>query len=155
MAISGITTTLWFTSEAQEAVNFYTSLFPDSEIRETSYYGAGAPMPEGSVLTVSFTIFGQSFLALNGGEHDPHNDAVSFQISCDTQDEIDHLWNSIIADGGEESMCGWCHDRFGVRWQITPAELPGLLGSSDPAEAQFAWQAMMEMKKFVIKDLRP
>jgi predicted 3-demethylubiquinone-9 3-methyltransferase (glyoxalase superfamily) len=104
------------------------------------------------VLVVEFTLFGRPFAALNGGPHFTHSEAVSFQVLCDTQDEIDHLWTSLIANGGEESMCGWCKDRFGVSWQIVPRMLNPLLQHSDDAVRTRAWDAMVGMRKLIIAD---
>lgn len=153
MAITGTTTCLWFDEQAGEAADFYVSLFPESRIVSTSHYQEGAPKPAGSVLTVEFELFGQAFLALNAGPEFPHSPAISFQVFCDTQDEIDRLWDALTSDGGSESMCGWCADRFGVSWQVIPRALPELLGNPDPARAQQAWSAMMTMRKLVIADL--
>ncbi|MFM8814809.1 MAG: VOC family protein, partial [Actinomycetes bacterium] len=146
-------TYLWFDDEALEAAEFYTSLFPNGKINNVSYYQGGAPKPEGSVLVVEFEIFGRQFGALNGGPQFPHSEAVSFQVACDTQGEIDHLWNALISNGGAESQCGWCKDRFGVSWQIVATQLGELLGSDDPVKSKKAWEAMMQMTKIVIADL--
>ena len=153
MTIQGVTTYLLFDDEALEAAEFYTSLFPNGKINNISYYQGGAPKPEGSVLVVEFEIFGRQFGALNGGPQFPHSEAVSFQVACDTQEEIDHLWNALIANGGAESQCGWCKDRFGVSWQIVATQLGELLGSDDPVKSKKAWEAMMQMTKIVIADL--
>ena len=153
MTISGVTTFLWFDYQAEEAANFYVSLFPQSRIGKVSYYPEGSLLPAGTVLTVEFELFGQPFACLNGGPHFPHSEAVSFQITCDTQDEIDHLWNSLIANGGEESQCAWCKDRFGVSWQIVPNALTEALSSSDSEVSRYAMQAMLQMGKIIIKDL--
>ena len=126
---------------------------PNSRMKNISYYQAGAPKPEGSVLTVDFEIFGREFSALNGGPQFPHSEAVSFQIACDTQEEIDHIWNALVSNGGAESQCGWCKDRFGVSWQVTATQLGEFLGSSDPKKSKKAWEAMMQMTKIVIADL--
>lgn len=153
MAISGITTCLWFDDQAEKAAQFYVATFPDSTILSTSHYASDAQKPEGSVLTVEFELFDQPFLALNGGPHFTHSPAVSFQVFCDTQEEVDRLWNALVADGGEESMCGWCSDRFGVSWQIIPRRLTELLSSSDPEVARRTTERMMTMSKIVIADL--
>lgn len=153
MTITGVTTFLWFDDRAEEAANFYVSLFPQSRIISTSYYEKNAQKPAGSVLTVEFELFGIPFAALNGGPQFPHSEAVSFQVHCDTQDEIDNLWNALTSDGGEESMCGWCKDRFGVSWQVIPRRLGELLSSGDSAASGRAFAAMMEMRKIVIADL--
>ncbi len=149
MSIHGVTTFLWFDDEAAQAAAFYVSLFPDSRMKSTSYYGEGAPKPAGSVLVVEFELFGQPFAALNGGPQFPHSEAVSFQVSCDSQQEIDELWNALIAGGGEEGACGWCKDRFGVSWQVTPSRLGEFLGA--PGEAgRRAMAAMLQMHKLDI-----
>lgn len=153
MTIQGITTCLWFDDQAEEAAAFYVATFPDAAIASTSYYPTDAQRPKGSVLTVEFTIFGQPFLALNGGPHFTHSPAISFQVFCDTQAEVDELWNTLTSNGGEESMCGWCSDRFGVSWQIIPRRLTQLLSSSDPDVARRTTERMMTMNKIVIADL--
>ena len=152
MSIHGVTSFLWFDNEAHEAAEFYVSLFPNSRIKSESHYGEGAPKPAGSVLVTEFELFGQPFAALNGGPQFPHSEAVSFQVSCDTQEEIDGLWAALTADGGEESMCGWCKDRFGVSWQVTPTRLGDFLGAPGAA-GQRAMAAMLQMRKFDISAL--
>ena len=153
MAISGVTTFLWFDKEAEEAANLYVSLFPESRIGNISYYPEGSQLPAGTAMTVEFELFNQPFICLNGGPLFPHSEAVSFQIACDTQEEVDHLWNSLIANGGSEGQCGWCKDKFGVSWQIIPKALPQALSSSDPEISSRAMQAMMQMGKIIIADL--
>ncbi|MFZ9628570.1 MAG: VOC family protein [Ilumatobacteraceae bacterium] len=150
MAITGVTTFLWFDDDALEAATFYASLFPDSSLGAVSYYPAGGQQPEGTVLTAEFALFGQPFVALNGGPQFPHSEAVSFQVHCDTQDEIDRIWDALVADGGEESMCGWCKDRWGVSWQIVPRRLSDFLGHSDAAASGRAFAAMMSMRRMDI-----
>jgi predicted 3-demethylubiquinone-9 3-methyltransferase (glyoxalase superfamily) len=108
-----MTTYLWFDNQALESATFYVDLFPQSRLGEISYYQADAQQPAGSVLTVEFEIFGRSFAALNGGLQFPHSEAVSFQVSCETQEDVDHLWNALTSNGGSESQCGWCKDRWG------------------------------------------
>jgi predicted 3-demethylubiquinone-9 3-methyltransferase (glyoxalase superfamily) len=152
MSIHGVTSFLWFDNEAHEAAEFYVSLFPDSRITFESHYGEGAPKPAGSVLVTQFELFGRPFAALNGGPQFPHSEAVSFQVSCDTQEEIDALWAALIADGGEEGMCGWCKDRFGVSWQVTPTRLGAFLGAAGEA-GQRAMAAMLQLRKFDISAL--
>ncbi len=153
MSISGITTCLWFDQHAAEATEFYVATFPDTRIISTSYYPTDAQHPAGTVLTVEFELFGQPFLALNAGPEFPHSPAVSFQIFCDTQDEVDRLWNAIVGGGGEESRCGWCSDRFGISWQIIPRRLGELLSSSEPDVARRATESMMTMGKIDIAAL--
>ena len=147
-----ITPCLWFDGNAREAAEFYTSVFPNSNIREISRYGSAGPRPEGSVMTVSFELDGTPFVALNGGPDFTFNEAISFQVSCEGQDEVDHYWNA-LSDGGEEGPCGWLKDRFGVSWQIVPTALPRLLGDPDPERAQRAMAAMLKMKKIQIDEL--
>ena len=154
MAISGLTTCLWFDDQAEEAANFYVNIFPGSKITGMDYYQDHPIKPAGSVLTVQFELFGHPFLALNGDPQFSHSEAVSFQVTGETQDEIDFLWNSLIADGGQESQCGWCKDKFGVSWQVIPTQLGELLSNSDPNKSKPAWQAMMEMTKIIIADLQ-
>lgn len=153
MAIDGVTTCLWFDDQAEEAAQFYVATFPGSKVLSTSFYATDAQKPEGSVLTVDFELFGQRFLALNGGPHFTHSPAISFQVFCDTQDEIDRLWDALVSDGGEESMCGWCSDRFGVSWQIIPRRLTDLLSSADAEVARRTTERMMTMRKIVIAEL--
>lgn len=148
MAVSGVTTHLWFDDQALDAAEYYVSLFPDSRIASVSHYPEGGQRPAGSVLLVEFELFGQSFAALNGGPEFPHSEAVSFQVRCDTQEELDRVWDALVADGGSESMCGWCKDRFGVSWQVVPSHLDRLL--SHPA----AWSALMTMRRIDIQALR-
>ena len=152
MTITGATPYLWFDRNAREAAEFYVSIFPGSSITSISHYLDDAQLPKGSVLVVEFTLFGRPFAALNGGPHFTHSEAVSFQVLCDTQDEIDRLWNALVADGGEESMCGWCKDRFGVSWQIVPRMLNPLLQHTDDAVRMRAWESMLKMRKLVIAD---
>lgn len=154
MAITSLTTYLWFDSQAAEAAEFYVSLFPNSRMLSVSHYPENAQKPAGTILTVEFQIFGQTFAALNGGPIFPQTEAVSFQIGCDTQDEVDHLWNSLISNGGAESMCGWCKDRFGVSWQVIPKILGELLSESDKGRSDKAFAAMMQMRKIDIAALQ-
>lgn len=154
MAISGLTTFLWFDNQALEVAQFYVDTFDNSRLGEISYYPAETPGRGGSVLSVEFELFAQHWVTLNGGPEFSHSPAVSFQISCDTQDEIDRLWSRFVDNGGQESRCGWCQDRWGVSWQIVPTQLPQFLASPHPEQAQHALLAMMAMSKFVIDDLR-
>ena len=150
MAVTGITTFLWFDTEALAAAEFYVSLFPGASMGNVSYYPESPERPAGSVLVAEFSLFGQAFAALNGGPQFPHSEAISFQVHCDTQDEIDHLWDGIVGNGGAESMCGWCKDRWGVSWQIVPRRMGDYLGNSDPAAAGRAYSAMMTMRRLDI-----
>ena len=147
-----ITPCLWFDTEGEDAANFYTSIFPDSRILEVSRYGSAGPRPEGMVMTVSFELDGQSFLALNGGPQYTFSEAVSFQVSCSSQEEVDEYW-SRLSEGGEEGPCGWLKDRFGVSWQVVPKRLPELLTTSDPETSQRVMRTMMKMKKIEIGEL--
>lgn len=155
MASTNIITFLWFDTQALEAATFYTTLFPDSKLGSISYYPVDAQKPEGSVLTVEFELFGRPFVALNGGPEFPHSEAVSFQVSCETQDDVDRLWNALVEDGGLESQCGWCKDRWGVSWQIIPTALPQALSGAAGYDSGYAFRAMMQMSKIIISDLKP
>lgn len=148
-----ITPYLWFESQAEEAANHYISIFKNSRIVDVQRYGEGAPLPAGTVMMVTFELEGQRFMALNGGPHATFNEAISFYVSCQTQDEVDQLWHR-LSDGGEEGPCGWLKDRYGLSWQIIPDVLPELLTDSDPEKAGRAMQAMFGMKKIDIQGLR-
>ncbi len=148
-----VTPFLWFDDNAEEAVNFYTSVFPESRIVSVNRYGDGAPMPKGTVMTASFELFGLAFTALNAGPQFKFNEAVSFVVNCESQEEVDYYWNKLTADGGEESRCGWLKDKFGLSWQIVPVQLPALLAHKDPEKAKRAMQAMMTMNKIEIKKI--
>ena len=145
-------TCLWFDTGGEEAARFYTSVFPNSELGEITRYGSAGPRPEGTVMTVSFELNGQKFVALNGGPNYTFSEAISFQVLCKDQDEVDAYW-SALSEGGEEGPCGWLKDRFGLSWQIVPTRLPELLGDPDPERAQRAMAAMLEMKKIDIAAL--
>ena len=147
---------LWFDGQAEEAAQLYTSVFPNSSIDQVTRYGPDMPPPmkEGDVLTVDFTLDGQAYTALNGGPQFPFTEAVSFQIRCADQEEADHYWDGLTADGGEESMCGWLEDRFGVSWQVYPSELITLTNDPDPGRAQRATQAMLRMRRIDIAGIR-
>ena len=147
-----ITPSLWFDTEGEEAASFYVSIFPKSRITDISRYGLAGPRPEGTVMTVSFELDGLQFVALNGGPEFTFNEAISFQVDCKDQDEVNLYWSK-LAEGGEEGPCGWLKDKFGVSWQIVPAALPRLLGDPDPARAQRAMKAMLGMKKIEIEEL--
>src|SRR5215213_438426 len=147
-----ITPCLWFDTEGEEAAAFYTSVFPNSKIVDIAYYGSAGPRAEGTVMTVDFELDGQQFVALNGGPDFTFNEAISFQVGCESQDEVDSYW-STLAEGGEEGPCGWLKDRFGVSWQIVPTRLPELLSDSDGEKAQRVMQAMLGMRKIQIDEL--
>ena len=148
-----ITPFLWFDDQAEQAAQFYVSLFPDSRILEVVRYGDDAPGQAAGVSSVSFVLQGLEFLALNGGPLFPFTEAISLYTTADTQEEIDRLWNALIADGGEPSQCGWLKDRWGLSWQIVPKRLSELLGDPDPARAHRALQAMLAMGKLDIAAL--
>jgi predicted 3-demethylubiquinone-9 3-methyltransferase (glyoxalase superfamily) len=145
-------TCLWFDDRGEEAARFYTSVFPSSKLGEIARYGSAGPRPEGTVMTVSFELNGQKFVALNGGPHFTFSEAISFQVMCEDQDEVDSYW-SALSDGGEEGPCGWLKDRFGLSWQVVPVRLPELLGDPDHERAQRVMAAMLEMKKIEIGEL--
>jgi predicted 3-demethylubiquinone-9 3-methyltransferase (glyoxalase superfamily) len=143
---------LWFDTQAQEAAEFYTSVFPRSRVVSTTKYPQGASQPAGSVLTVEFELDGQRFVALNGGPRFTFDEAVSFQVTCRDQEEIDDYW-ARLSDGGEEGPCGWLKDRFGLSWQVVPAGLDRLLGGDDPQRAHRVMQAILAMGKIDIAAL--
>lgn len=144
---------LWFDSSAEEAAQFYVSVFDNSRILDISRYGEGAPMPAGTVLTVDCEIGGQRILALNGGPAFSFNESMSLVVDAPTQAEIDRLWNALIADGGEPSQCGWLKDKYGLSWQIVPPRLSELLNGPDRAGANRAMQKMLTMSKLDIAAL--
>ena len=148
-----IKTFLWFDTEAEEAAKFYTSVFHDGKIGAIARFPEGSPRPAGMVMTVEFHIAGHDFVALNGGPEFKFNESVSFAIECDTQKEIDDYWDKLLAGGGKPVQCGWLKDRYGLSWQIVPAEL-GSLFEGDPMRARRAMQAMLQMVKLDIAKLR-
>jgi predicted 3-demethylubiquinone-9 3-methyltransferase (glyoxalase superfamily) len=149
-----ITPFLWFDDQAEEAAEFYVSVFPNSRIEQLTRYGDAGPGPAGSVMTVRLTLDGNEFVALNGGPaHYGFNESISFVVNCKTEAEVDHYW-SALTDGGEEIACGWLKDRYGLRWQIVPEGLLELLGDPDPQRAQRANEAMLGMKKLDLRALR-
>src|SRR3954469_16503859 len=145
-AMPSITPCLWFDTDAEAAARLYTSVFPNSRIGSISHYGEGGPRPAGTVLTVEFELDGKSFTALNGGPEFTFNEAISFQISCQDQAEVDHYADALTADGGEEGPCGWVKDGFGVAWQIVQEAMVELLKDPDPERASRAMAAMMKMQ---------
>lgn len=153
-----ISTCLWFDNRAEEAVNFYTSVFKNSKIGSTSHYDENSAkasgIPEGSVLTVTFELEGRQFMALNGGPTFKFNESVSLVVNCDSQEEVDYYWDKLISDGGEESMCGWLKDKFGLSWQVIPTELEKLMSSKEPGKAKRVMAALLQMKKLDINVLR-
>jgi predicted 3-demethylubiquinone-9 3-methyltransferase (glyoxalase superfamily) len=147
-------TCLWYDGQAEEAANFYASVFPDSRVKSVNRAPGDYPAgKQGDVLTVEFTVLGEDFLGLNGGPNFKFNESVSFQVYTDDQEETDRYWNAIVSNGGEESMCGWCKDRFGLSWQITPRRLLELTTEKDPARSKAAFNAMMQMRKIDIAAL--
>lgn len=145
-------TCLWFDGKAREAANFYASIFPESSVEDNWIAPTDTPgNKQGEEIVVNFKIFGRSFIGLNGGPQFPHSEAISFQIPCANQDEIDKYWELLTKDGGQESQCGWLKDKFGISWQITSPEMMKYLGGEDPAGAQRATQAMLGMKKIDLK----
>jgi predicted 3-demethylubiquinone-9 3-methyltransferase (glyoxalase superfamily) len=148
-ATTKITPFLWFDGQAEDAANFYVSIFENAKILSVSRYGEEAPGTTGTVMTVSFELDGQKFVALNGGPEYTFTPAISFSIDCKTQQEVDHFWNR-LSEGGETSQCGWLSDKFGVTWQVVPSVLPELLQSDDEAKAEAAMKAMLQMTKLDI-----
>jgi two-component system sensor histidine kinase QseC len=148
-----ITPFLWFDKEAEEAANFYTSIFKNSSIDLKSYYGDGMPLPEGTILTIEFTLSDEKFTALNGGPLFKFNESVSFVVHCDSQEEVDYYWDSLLKDGGKESQCGWLKDKFGLSWQVVPERLLELITDKDKEKANRVMQAMMKMVKIDVAAL--
>jgi predicted 3-demethylubiquinone-9 3-methyltransferase (glyoxalase superfamily) len=148
---------LWFDTQAEQAANFYVSIFGDSRIKRTTRYGKVGHETHGkeagSVLTVEFELCGQAFVALNGGPLFKFNEAISFQVLCETQDEIDYFWGR-LCDGGVESACGWLKDRYGVSWQVVPSDLPQMLTDADSTKSERAMAALLKMKKFDLAALQ-
>jgi predicted 3-demethylubiquinone-9 3-methyltransferase (glyoxalase superfamily) len=142
-----ITPFLWFDNQAEEAMNFYVSIFENSKVLGVT------PGPNGIAQSVTFELEGQEFMALNAGPQFKFNEAISFFVDCKTQDEVDELWEKLTADGGEESMCGWLKDKYGLWWQIIPSALGELLGDEDPEKAKRVVEAMLKMQKIIIADL--
>ena len=151
--MQNVSTCLWFNDQAEQAVAFYTSLFPNSWVIGTTYYLEGAPPPAGSVLTIQFTLDGTEYLALNGGPAFAFSPAVSMVAYCDTQEEVDRLWSK-LTERGHEGQCGWLTDRYGVSWQIVPRQLLALLNTPDKAASQRAFASMMTMRKLDIAALQ-
>lgn len=152
--MSKITPNLWFDGNAEAAAEFYVSLFPDSRIDAVHRSAGDNPSTKkGDVLLVEFTLSGSKFVGINGGPQFPFTEAVSFQIDCADQEEVDHYWNAFTTDGGSEGQCGWCKDRFGLSWQVVPRRLGQLMGSSDRAAAEHTMQAMLKMKKLDVAAL--
>ena len=148
-----ITPFLWFDNQAEEAANFYVSLFKNSKVTGVSRYGEAGPGPKGTAMTVTFQLEGQEFTALNGGPIFHFTEAISFFVDCKTQEEVDSLWDK-LTDGGEPGQCGWLKDRFGLSWQIVPAALGELMSGPDPAKSKRVMEAMLKMRKIDISELR-
>ncbi len=144
---------LWFDTEAEEAAGFYTSVFDNSRIVSVTRYPEAAPRPAGMVMTVEFELDGQRFVGINGGPEFTFDEAVSLQITCETQEEVDYYWER-LTEGGEEGPCGWLKDRYGLSWQVVPAGMEEVLADPDPERAQRAMQAMLGMRKIDIAALR-
>ena len=147
-----ITPCLWFDTEGEDAAAFYTSVFPNSKILDVTHYGSAGPRAEGMVMTVTFELDGEKFIALNGGPDFSFNEAISFEVSCESQEEVDAYWSK-LSQGGEEGPCGWLKDRFGVSWQIVPTRLWELVTDPDEEKAQRAMAAMLKMGKIEIDEL--
>jgi predicted 3-demethylubiquinone-9 3-methyltransferase (glyoxalase superfamily) len=148
-----ITTFLWFDNNAEEAVNFYVSIFKNSKVLSTTRYGEIGPGPKGTIMTIAFKLDGQEFAALNGGPQFKFTEAVSLVVHCQTQEEVDNFWEK-LSEGGEKVECGWLKDKFGLFWQITPEVLLELLTDSDEQKVQRVMKAMMQMKKLDIQGLK-
>jgi predicted 3-demethylubiquinone-9 3-methyltransferase (glyoxalase superfamily) len=151
--MKGVTPCLWFDAQAEEAARFYTSLLPNSRIVDVTHYGEAGPGEPGSVMTVEFELDGRPFVGLNGGPEFTFNEAVSFQLHCQTQDEVDELWEK-LGEGGEHGPCGWLKDRYGLSWQVVPTELQELLRDPDPERSQRVMAAMLKMGKIEVEQLR-
>jgi predicted 3-demethylubiquinone-9 3-methyltransferase (glyoxalase superfamily) len=148
-----ITPFLWFDDKAEEAANFYVSIFKNSKVLSVTRYGEAGPGPKGKVMTVEFQLEGQEFVALNGGPHFKFTEAISFVVNCETQEEVDEFWAKLSA-GGQESQCGWLKDKYGLSWQIVPRVLVELVQDKDPEKSQRVMKAMLQMKKIDIKTLK-
>ena len=149
-----ITTFLWFDGDAEEAVHFYLSIFQDSKILAESRWGEGGPFPKGTLMTANFQLAGQEFIALNGGPHYHFTEAISLLVGCETQGEVDELWEKLCAGGGEPGQCGWLKDKYGLSWQVIPTVLGKMLGDKDPVRAKRVAEAMMQMEKLDIRRLQ-
>jgi predicted 3-demethylubiquinone-9 3-methyltransferase (glyoxalase superfamily) len=148
-----IVSNLWFDTEAEEAAKFYCSIFKDSKINAISHYGEAGPRPAGTVLTVDFELAGQQFTVLNGGPDFKFTEAISLLVNCESQEEVDELWAKLTEGGGEESVCGWVKDKFGLSWQIIPTRLGELMSDEDSVRANAVMQSMLQMRKIEIAEL--
>jgi predicted 3-demethylubiquinone-9 3-methyltransferase (glyoxalase superfamily) len=151
--LTKITPCLWFDDRGEAAANFYTGIFENSRVTRVTHYGSAGPRPEGMVMTVNFELAGQEFVALNGGPEFTFSEAISFQVNCQSQEEVDELWEK-LCDGGEPGPCGWLKDKFGVSWQIVPTALHELIGDPDPERSQRAMKAMLGMGKIDIAEVQ-
>jgi predicted 3-demethylubiquinone-9 3-methyltransferase (glyoxalase superfamily) len=149
-----ITPFLWFDNQAEEAVNFYTSVFKNSKIGTVARYGESGPGPKGSVMTIMFELDGRDFMALNGGPIFKFTEAISLMVNCEDQEEIDYFWEKLSADGGKEVECGWLKDKYGLFWQVVPKILGELVQSKDPEKSERVMKALMQMKKLDIAKLK-
>lgn len=148
-----ITPFLWFDNNAEEAMNFYVSIFKNSKVGRVTRYGEAGPGPAGSAMTVEFELDGQEFVGLNGGPHFKFTEAVSFTVRCETQEEIDYYWDK-LSEGGQTSRCGWLKDKFGLSWQVEPRILGDLMADKDPEKAKRVMEAMLKMDKIDIEPIR-
>ena len=148
-----LSTCLWFDGKAEEAMNFYTSIFKNSKKGKISRYGDGAPLPNGTVMVVTFELLGHEFMALNGGPQFTFSPAISFVVNCETQEEVDEFWEK-LSEGGERVQCGWLKDKYGVSWQIVPTILADLMADKDAIKTQRVMQALLQMTKLDIQELK-
>jgi predicted 3-demethylubiquinone-9 3-methyltransferase (glyoxalase superfamily) len=149
-----ITPFLWFDDKAEEAMNFYVSIFKNSKVGSVTRYGDAGPGPKGTVMSATFQLDGQDFFALNGGPLFKFTEAISFFVNCETQEEVDELWEKLTAGGGTPQRCGWLKDKYGMSWQIIPKALGEMLGDKDPQKSQTVMQAMLQMDKIDIQRLK-
>ena len=149
-----VTPFLWFDNQAEEAVNFYVSVFKNSKVGTIARYGDSGPGPKGSVMTIAFELDGQNFTALNGGPHFKFTEAISLVVNCANQEEVDYFWEKLTADGGQEVQCGWLKDKYGLSWQVVPKILPELVQSGDPKKSERVMKALMQMKKLDVAKLK-
>ena len=148
-----ITPFLWYDDKAEEAMNFYVSIFKNSKIGKVSRYGEAGPGPKGTVMVATFQLDGQDFMALNGGPHFKFTEAISLVVDCETQEEVDEFWEK-LSEGGEKSQCGWLKDKYGLSWQVVPTILGELMQDKDPEKSQRVMKAMLQMKKIDIQILK-
>jgi predicted 3-demethylubiquinone-9 3-methyltransferase (glyoxalase superfamily) len=153
-SVQKITPFLWFDNQAEEAMNFYVSIFKNSKVLGVTRYGEAGPGPMGTVMTAKFQLEGQEFVALNGGPHFKLTEAISFVVNCETQKEVDEYWEKLLADGGKAQQCGWLKDKFGLSWQIVPTVLVEMFQNKDASKADRVMKALMEMDKLEIKKLK-